>query len=263
MWQQVSYSQAKSSGDRKMDDKKIAALKDILVRHGQSVLDEPLRFENLLKDTTLTSPERASLVAAAKLGIPRRILDQPESQITAGSFARYVDKLSSDMALRSEDARDAVATWARAFGRQVPDIPLTQQPLPMVPLIGPSTTTTATPLPPAKKWRWFAKIETKEQAQQTVRDASVFFFVISGLQIIMAFVVGPLALIDAAVYAAGGIVLRMLESRIAAVVLLIYSGLGVIVILVAGRPPILAAVAVWAGVRAVDATFKLHRKPNP
>jgi hypothetical protein len=103
-----------------MEDEKVAELKGLLTRHGQQVLDEPARFESLLKDTALSPPERSAVFAAIKLGIPQRLREQPGTEVPATVIARLADRLSQEMALRPDAARAGVEIWARALGRDIP-----------------------------------------------------------------------------------------------------------------------------------------------
>jgi hypothetical protein len=250
-----------------MDDEKVSALKELMVRHGDKVLDEPLRFENLLKDTMLAPPERSAIVGAMKLGIPQRIREQTAGPLPATVFARLADRLSQEMALKPEAAQAGVELWARALGRDVPaGMPTpTASPIavPTPPPPGPTPAPNQTPIPPGKPWLWFAKIETKEEAIRIVRQGSIFFFVAGGLQVLVALLLGPLALVDAAVYVVGGWALRQFNSRTAAIGLLVYCIIGVLLILAMGRPPILGVLAIFVSVRATDATLKLNRAPAP
>jgi hypothetical protein len=277
------------------DDEKVAALRGLLARHGEEVLDDPARFDSLLKDTVLSPPERSAVFGAMKLGIPQRLREQPGTELPAAVIARLSDRLSQEMALRPDAARAGVEIWARALGRDVPaGVPLSSSPPPPPPpsqqppsgtpswfaasTLGAAVSTPppwatrsatdaptaeGTPLPPGKKVVWFSKIETREQAIQIVRIASVFYFVAAGIQVLLGLALNRMLLIDAVVFIVGGIVLRQLNSRIAAVVLLVDACVGVLLTLTSGGLPFLAALGVWVGVRATDATFKLNRQPVP
>ena len=117
-----------------------------------------------------------------------------------------------------------------------------------------------------KKKGWFSKIESRADALKTVKDASTGFFVVAALQAALSFLVGFSVLIDAAIYVVGGFFLRRFNSRAAAVVLLSLAllGLGVTVAnkfgenLGGGNNIFLAAIVLWAAIRAVEATFKLR-----
>ncbi len=114
----------------------------------------------------------------------------------------------------------------------------------------------------------FSKIETREDALKIVKDTSTAFFVVAGLQTAASFILGFSILFDAAIYAAGGFFLRRFRSRGAAVVLLLLAlvGFGVTLgnrfgaNLGGGNNIVLSVIVLWAAVRAVDATFKLHAR---
>jgi hypothetical protein len=118
----------------------------------------------------------------------------------------------------------------------------------------------------AKKAGWFNRIASREDALKTGKDASSAFFVVAAIQAALAFLVGFGILFDAAVYAIGAFFVRRLHSRVAAVILLIVSLIAVGVTLAnkagaklgGGSNILLAVIVLWAAVRAVEATFKLH-----
>ncbi len=117
-----------------------------------------------------------------------------------------------------------------------------------------------------KKKGSFSKIENRDDALKMVKDTSLAFFFVAGLQAILSYWIGSGVLIDAAVYAIGGFFLRRFNSRTAAVILLILALLGAGVTIAnkaganlgGGNNIILALIILWAGIRAVEATFKLH-----
>ena len=118
----------------------------------------------------------------------------------------------------------------------------------------------------AKKKGWLSKIESRAEALKVVKDTSMAFFVVAGLQAALSFLVGFSILIDAGLYVIGGFLLRRFNSRAAAVALLILALLGTVVTVAnklgenlgGGNNILLALIVLWAAVRAVDATFKLH-----
>jgi hypothetical protein len=121
---------------------------------------------------------------------------------------------------------------------------------------------------PAKKKVLFSKIETREDALKTVHDASLGFLFVAGLQGVLGLVIAPALLIDALVLGSLGLILMKWHSRGAAVLLLIVSAAqaGVTVLnrfgvtASGGKNIFLAVLMVAVGVRAVEATFKLHGK---
>jgi hypothetical protein len=120
-----------------------------------------------------------------------------------------------------------------------------------------------------KKSRWFSRIETREDALRAIKDSSSAFLVVAALQVILMVVIlrSYDVLFDAAVLAVGALLLRRYNSRAAAIVLLLLAvaeaGVTVAnrlgVIAEGGKNVILALLVLWAGIRAVQATFKLHR----
>ena len=117
-----------------------------------------------------------------------------------------------------------------------------------------------------KKKGSFSKIENREEALKMVRDTAMAFFFVAGLQAILSYWIGLGVLVDAAIYAIGGFFLRRFNSRAAAVVLLLLALLSAGVTIAnkaganlgGGNNIILALIILWAGIRAVEATFKLH-----
>jgi len=121
---------------------------------------------------------------------------------------------------------------------------------------------------PKKKNDFFSKIESREDALKLVKDTSNAFFFIAVLQAALAYWIGLSTLFDAALYAVGGFFVRRFNSRAAAVTLLLLAlvAAGVTIEnraganLGGGGNIVLAVIVVWAGVRAVEATFKLHSR---
>jgi hypothetical protein len=117
-----------------------------------------------------------------------------------------------------------------------------------------------------KKKRWFSKIESRADALKTVKDTSTAFFVLAALQAALSFILGFSILFDAVIYVVAGLFLRRSNSRVAALVLLVSAVIGAGVTfankagadLGGGNNIFLALIVLWAGIRAVEATFKLH-----
>lgn len=112
----------------------------------------------------------------------------------------------------------------------------------------------------------FGKIETEEQALQVIREASKGFFWLAGMQAVLALLIYPAAVLDAALYAILGYWLRKSNSKVAALLLLLIAlgALGVTVMNrlgvgegMGGRNIFLAVIVFWVSVRAVQATFKI------
>jgi hypothetical protein len=119
-----------------------------------------------------------------------------------------------------------------------------------------------------KKNSWFSKIESREDALKVIKDTSSAFVAISVMQAILSYFVGYSILIDAIINCGGAYFLRRFNSRVAAVVLLVLASLSIGITIAnllgaklgAGTNIFLAIVVFWAGIRAVDATFKLYRR---
>lgn len=117
-----------------------------------------------------------------------------------------------------------------------------------------------------KKRGWYSKIESREDALQMTRITARGFFVVAAIQAALAFVVGFGILVDASLYVVGGLLVRRFHSRIAALVLLLLAllALGITIANKAGANMgggsniLLSLVVLWAAIRAVEATFKLH-----
>lgn len=109
---------------------------------------------------------------------------------------------------------------------------------------------------PEKKPVWFGKVQTKEAAFKAIRDSSYGFFFISILQVAASLTTEMNLWFNALLCIILGTALLRFKSRIAAVLLVLFtgsinSGTGVFGIL-------LAIAMILAGFRAVQATFKLH-----
>ena len=113
---------------------------------------------------------------------------------------------------------------------------------------------------------WFSKIESRERALKIIKDTSMGFFFIAALQALLSLLVGFTGLIDAAIFAVGGFLLRRFNSRAAAVVLLLLATIGVGGIFASkagvnlggGNNAFLVLIILWAAIRAVEATLKLR-----
>jgi uncharacterized membrane protein len=112
----------------------------------------------------------------------------------------------------------------------------------------------------------FAKIESRDDAVKTVREAANAFFFLAALQAAVGFFLFPAMITDAVILCVLGLVLRMWYSRVAAVLLLLVTGTqGLVTVLNrfgvtthGGTNIFLAFIMLVIAVRAVEATFKLH-----
>ena len=114
----------------------------------------------------------------------------------------------------------------------------------------------------------FSKIENRDDALKTIKDASIAFLVLAVIQGALGVFIAPSMLVDAALYAILGLILMKWKARTAAVLLLLLAGLATVVTVMnllgimaeGGRNIILALIVLVVAVRAVEATFKLHGK---
>jgi hypothetical protein len=117
-----------------------------------------------------------------------------------------------------------------------------------------------------KKAGIFARIGSRGDALKTVKDTSMVFFFIAALQAGIGLFIAPSIILDAILFAVLAGILLKWRSRISAVLLLLLgSGALVMTVLnifgitaMGGTNIILATIIVWAAIRAVEATFKLH-----
>lgn len=123
------------------------------------------------------------------------------------------------------------------------------------------------PVPPKKKNTWFGKIETRDEALKVIKDVSNSFYFLAALQIIFGyFIMGVEVIIDGTIFAVCAFLLRKFNSRVVAVVLLLLSVGGLIVTGInkfgggsGGRNLVLAVIAIWVSIRAIQATFELRK----
>jgi hypothetical protein len=122
------------------------------------------------------------------------------------------------------------------------------------------------------KSRWFAAIATREEALKTISETGNGFFAVAAIQAVLGLVlinsnsnVGFDVLIDVPLYVGLAAWLKWGRSRTAAVLLLIVASiagvttvLGQLKIMAGGKNMIIAAIVLWAAIKAVEATFKLR-----
>jgi choline-glycine betaine transporter len=115
----------------------------------------------------------------------------------------------------------------------------------------------------------FSKIETRDDALKAVRDCAGGFFVVAAISGLAGAFLVPSMLIDAVLIGAFAFVLRTWHWRLAAIVLLVMA-LFILVSTVGNRLGItsqgggniyLAVLMVLVGIRSVQATFILAKKP--
>jgi hypothetical protein len=118
----------------------------------------------------------------------------------------------------------------------------------------------------ARKSGMFTPIVTGEDAVKMIRDASLGFFFVAALQGLLGAFVSPALITDAVIIAVLAAILMKWRSRVAAVLLLVFSGGGLAVTVLnrlgitalGGNNIFLAVIMLMVAARAVEATFKLH-----
>jgi hypothetical protein len=112
----------------------------------------------------------------------------------------------------------------------------------------------------------FYRIESREDALKAIKDASAGFFALAGIQTIAALFLGPGILADAALWAVLAAMLRAWNSRVVAILLMMFSlAVSVITLLnvlgmtdQGGGNVFLVLLVMTASIRALQATFLLH-----
>ena len=126
------------------------------------------------------------------------------------------------------------------------------------------------PVPPKKKNAWFGKIETREEALKVIKDSSYGFFFIAVLQAVIGFALGMNLWLDAVLYLIFGGILLKFKSRVAAILLLLLTSGALVMTFInkinpdpssrtGGTNLFLAVIMIWTSIRAIQATFKLHK----
>jgi hypothetical protein len=149
-------------------------------------------------------------------------------------------------------------------------------PAPVVPMVAPpvapvapAATATATA---KSKSKWFAAIATREEALKIINETAMGFFAVAAIQAVLGLVlmnansnVGAEVLIDVPLYVVLAAWLKWGRSHTAAVLLLVVASisavttvLGQLKIMDGGKNMVLAAIVLWAAIKAVEATFKLR-----
>lgn len=116
--------------------------------------------------------------------------------------------------------------------------------------------------------RWFSPIETRAHALKVIKDSSNAFFVLAAIQTVLALVVRDYSILfDAGLLVVLSLGLRRLNSRAAAVILLVVAvfecgttianRLGMS--LGGGNNVILALIMVFVAYRATQATYRLRK----
>jgi hypothetical protein len=91
-------------------------LKDIIARHGRSLLKDRRRCEGCIRDAALSEREINGLMGALKAGIPARISEPGSTGLTPAALSTYASQLAEESGLDQELARWSVDCWAHALG---------------------------------------------------------------------------------------------------------------------------------------------------
>ena len=122
-----------------------------------------------------------------------------------------------------------------------------------------------------KKQGLFSRIETREDALKLVRDGSIAFLVLAGLQALIGVFIAPGMLLDAAIVAVLALIIWKAQSRVGAVALLLLTGAEAVITVLnrigamssGGSNVFLAIIMLILSIRLVEATFKLARPQPP
>jgi len=122
-----------------------------------------------------------------------------------------------------------------------------------------------------KKQGLFSRIETREDALKLVRDGSIAFLVLAGLQALIGVFIAPGMLLDAAILAVLALIIWKAQSRVGAVALLLLTGAEAVITVLnrigamssGGSNVFLAIIMLILSIRLVEATFKLARPQPP
>jgi len=121
-----------------------------------------------------------------------------------------------------------------------------------------------------KKKGMFAPIDSREAALKAVKEYSIGFYVLAGMQGAIGLFFMPATLIDAVILATLATVLRFWNSRVAAFLLIIFGSAAVAVtamnkfgVPIAGMSSggsniVLALIALWLAIKSFEATTRLH-----
>ena len=122
-----------------------------------------------------------------------------------------------------------------------------------------------------KKQGLFSRIETREDALKLVRDGSIAFLVLAGLQALIGVFLAPGLLLDAAILAVLALIIWKAHSRVGAVALVLVTGAEAVITVLnrigatssGGGNVFLAVLMLILSIRLVEATFKLARPQPP
>ena len=118
----------------------------------------------------------------------------------------------------------------------------------------------------AKKNNWLSNIQCREDALKVIKQSSMVFYIMAGLNLVLFFIIGWISILfSAVILAVGGFFLSKLHSRIAAVLMLLFAlfSMGIAIANTVssgsgGIRVIIVMVLLLSAVRAADAAFKLR-----
>jgi hypothetical protein len=112
----------------KMNDAVQAKLREIVIRYGVSVIDEPLRCQGLLNDLCPSSRrEINSLILVLKAGVPVDLLKAGKNTPRQALCTRLSRQVTDNIGLSEDVARWAVESWARAVDALPPGVQARRQ----------------------------------------------------------------------------------------------------------------------------------------
>ena len=122
-----------------------------------------------------------------------------------------------------------------------------------------------------KMAKYFPKIINQETALKTIKDVSIAFYFIGGINLLIGIFFSRSLIVDAGICLMLGLALQLLKSRTAAIVMVAYSvgSFGMTIVnkihnpqnLSNGGTNVMLAIFIMIGaIKAVEATFKYHNK---
>jgi hypothetical protein len=206
----------------RMNDAVQAKLKEIVVRYGVSVIDDPLRCQGLLNDLCPSSRrEISSLILVLKEGVPTDLMKAGKNTPRQALAARLSRQVADNVGLSEDVARWAVESWARAIESLPPAVQARHQAnaaaraksAPPIKPIKPAKLPKPTPVPvavttPARAGTGMkVNLKTLSDAiQHPVVLTSLAVFIVSGLYLLLlSQLYGGLITAVVVVVASGGV----------------------------------------------------------
>ena len=121
---------------------------------------------------------------------------------------------------------------------------------------------------PKKKSFWFGKIETRDDAIKIIKEASTFFYVLAGLQIVGGVIIKFLVpvysiiaiIVEGIIVGICAFLLRKFNSKIVAIIMILFPMIALI--FSGGKNIYLPVITILVSVRAIQATFELKKFQN-